>query len=57
MGWLKPSSSTTSSTPVTTNKPVDEIRENSRDGITFWSASTSDTPKAPDATTTVHSKK
>lgn len=59
MGFFKKGSveSTTSDTPITTTRPADEMRENSRDGITFWSASTSDTPTAPDATTTIHGKK
>lgn len=43
--------SSSSSTPVSTTRPQTEIRENSRDGITFWSESTTSTPTDSDATT------
>jgi hypothetical protein len=48
--------STGSTTPVATTRPETEIRENSRDGITFWSESTSSTPTASDAKTKVDKK-
>lgn len=50
MGWLKPSSSTTSSegkAPTVGVKKDAEVKRNERDGITFWSESTSEN-KAPE---------
>jgi hypothetical protein len=50
MGWLKPSSSTTSTegkSPTIGAKQDAKVKKNERDGITFWSESTSDS-KAPE---------
>jgi hypothetical protein len=51
MGWLKPSSSTTTTTegqsPTVGAKQDAKVKKNERDGITFWSESTSEN-KAPE---------
>jgi len=55
MGFFKRDSieTTVSSTPVTTTRSETEVRQNTRDGITFWSETPRENPTASDATTTV----
>jgi hypothetical protein len=48
--------STGSTTPAATTRPETEIRQNSQDGIMFWSESTTTTPTASNAETTVETR-